>query len=148
MALFELFTASARTRIIRVNLLHLAYLRCLRRRGVTVGPGYLRCRLSFNLLLYANVEQNTDCLLGDGSRHGLEHLVGIHLILNNRISLAVSLQADTLTQLVHVIDMAHPLVVDHLQKYHTLQLTDLLCILEFSLLRLIQLDGFFLQHVL
>ena len=71
MALFELFTASARTRIIRVNLLHLAYLRCLRRRGVTVGPGYLRCRLSFNLLLYANVEQNTDCLLGDGSRHGL-----------------------------------------------------------------------------
>ena len=148
MALFELFTASARTRIVRVNLLHLAYLRCLRRRGVAVGPGYLRCRLPFNLLLYADVEQNADCLLGDGSRHGLEHLVSIHLILNNRISLAVSLQADALTQLVHIIDMAHPLVVDHLQKYHTLQLTNLLCILEFSLLRLIQLDGLFLQHVL
>ena len=148
MALFEFLAASARTRIVRVDFLYLAYLRCLGRRGVAVGSGYLGCRLTLNLLLYTNVEQNADSLLGDRCRHSLEHLVSAHLVLNNRVSLAVSLQANTLTQLVHIINVAHPLVVDHLQKYYALQLTDLLCLLELCLFCLVQLDGLFLQHML
>ena len=38
-----------------------------------------------------------------------------HLVLDKRISLTVSLQTDTLTQLIHIVDVIHPLAVDHLQ---------------------------------
>ena len=148
MALFKFLAASARARIVRVDFLYLAYLRCLRRGGVAVGSGYLGCRFTLDLLLDTDVEQDADGLLGDCCGHSLKHLVSAHLILDNRISLAVSLQADTLAQLVHIVDVAHPLVVNDLQEYYTLQLTDLLCLLELSLFCLLQLYSLFLQHML
>ena len=40
---------------------------------------------------------------------------------------------DTLTELIHIVDMIHPLAVDHLQQYDTLQLTELLDLREFGL---------------
>ena len=43
------------------------------------------------------------------------------------------LKSDTLTQLIHIVDMIHPLAVDHLQQYDTLQLTELLDLREFGL---------------
>ena len=148
MTLFELLAASARARIVRVDFLYLTYLRCTRCRIVTVGSGYLCCRLTLDFLLNTDVEQDADGLLGDGCSHCLKHLVSTHLVLNNRISLAVSLQADTLTQLIHIVDVAHPLVIDDFQKDYALQFTDLLCLLELSLFRLVKLDRLFFQHVL
>ena len=83
----------------------------------------------------------TDGILLDACRHRVKHLIGTHLVLNKRISLTVCLQADTLAQLIHIIDMIHPLAVDHLQKDHALQLTDLFWFRELRFLCLIQLDG-------
>ena len=75
MALFKFLAASARARIVRVDFLYLAYLRCLRRGGVAVGSGYLGCRFTLDLLLDTDVEQDADGLLGDCCGHSLKHLV-------------------------------------------------------------------------
>ena len=70
--------------------------------------------------------QKTDRILLNVLRHFVEHIISDHLIFNLRISLSVSLQADSLTQLVHVVDVIHPLLVDDTKQNHTLQLTNLL----------------------
>ena len=94
------------------------------------------------------MEEQTDGILTDAFGHGVEHFVAAHLVFHQRISLAVGLQADALTQLFHIVDMGHPLVIDHFQKYHAFQLTDHFRLREFRFFILIQLDGFFLQLLL
>ena len=146
-ALLEFLSGTAWTRIVRINLSGFSLLRSLRRR-ILIGSRHLGCRLSLHLLLYADVVKGSHCILADGGRHGVEHLVAAHLVLNQRILLAVCLEADSLPELIHVVDMSHPLVVNYLQKNHALQLTDLLCLRELSFLRLVELGRGLLQHML
>ena len=58
--------------------------------------------------------EDADRIFTDGRGHILEHLISAHLILYQRIPLAIGLKADPLAELVHIVDMGHPLIVDHL----------------------------------
>ena len=88
------------------------------------------------------MEQKTDGILLDGLEHFVKHVVSCHLVLNLRVSLAVCLQADTLAELIHIIDMIHPLLVDNLQKNDTLKLTNLLLLREFCFFLLVEFNSF------
>ena len=83
--------------------------------------------------------QQPDRILLNARRHLVKHIKTCHLVLDKRISLSVGLQSDTLTKLIHIIDVIHPLAVDHLQENDALKLTELLRLRELRLLRLIQL---------
>ena len=58
--------------------------------------------------------EHADRILFNALCHIFKHLIGIHLIFYKRISLSIGLQADTLTQLIHIVDVVHPLSVDNL----------------------------------
>ena len=88
------------------------------------------------------MEQETDGILLDGLEHFVEHVVGCHFVLDLRVSLAVCLQADTLAELIHIIDMIHPLLVDNLQENDTLKLTNLLLLREFCFFFLVEFNSF------
>ena len=85
--------------------------------------------------------EETEGILLDGSCHGIEHLVSVHLVLYERITVTVSLKADTLTQLLHIVDVIHPLPVYNLQHNHSLQLTKLLGLRELCLFGFIKLGS-------
>ena len=70
--------------------------------------------------------QHTESILLDRIDHFIKHIKGIHLVLNNRISLSISCQSNTLTKDFHIINMIHPFAVNALQQNYTLQLTKLL----------------------
>ena len=90
-------------------------------------------------LLHTDAEQSPQRRLCDHVRHFSEHVISHHLILNQRISLPVSLKSDTLTELIHIIDMIHPSGVDDLQQNDTLHFTQLFRFRELSLFRLVGL---------
>ena len=94
------------------------------------------------------MEQQTYRILTDTVGHGIKHLITAHLILNQRIPLGISLQADSLTQLIHIVNMGHPLVIDNLQQNNPFQFTDSLRFREFRFLAFIQLHSFFFQLLL
>ena len=60
------------------------------------------------------MEQETHGFFFDVLRHLIEHLITVHFVLYQRISLTISCQTDTLTQLIHIINVIHPLPVNHL----------------------------------
>ena len=94
------------------------------------------------------MEQDAHCIFTDCGSHAVEHLISAHLILYQRISLAICLEADTFTELIHIINMSHPFCIDYFQKNNTLDLTDLLCLRELCFLGFVKLCGSLLQHVL
>ena len=94
------------------------------------------------------MEQHTQGVFCDRSRHCIKHLKSGQLVLNERISLCERLQADTLTQLIHIIDMSHPLAVNGLEQYDTFEFPDCLRLREFCFLCLIQLDCALLECML
>ena len=59
----------------------------------------------------------------DGTGHGIEHVIAFHLIHNLRILLPVCGKADALTQLVHIVNMVHPVTVHGTKQEYTLDLT-------------------------
>ena len=67
-----------------------------------------------------DMEQKTYGIFLDAGDHVIKHIKSCHLVFYERISLAVCLKSDTLTQLIHIIDVIHPLAVDHLQEDDTL----------------------------
>ncbi len=54
--------------------------------------------------------------------HFLKHIEAFDLILNQRIALPISAQIDTFPQHIHMIQMFHPLIIDHAQHDNLLQL--------------------------
>ena len=75
--------------------------------------------------------------------HGqlLEHVVGDHPVLIQRILLAVSLQTDTLAHLLHDIDVLGPVLIDGLQHADALDLPHPLRRRKLFFLLLIHPDG-------
>ena len=49
--------------------------------------------------------------------HGLEHVEALALILDDGVGLRVGAQADALPQIVHGVDVIHPVLVDHAQRH-------------------------------
>ena len=88
------------------------------------GAGLLGHLFPFDFLVGAhlNQEQPANGLLSDGLNHCLEHLVAFLFIGHHRVMLAVSPQADALLQIVHGIDVVHPVFVYHPQHDDPLQL--------------------------
>ena len=66
------------------------------------------------------MKQNPDGFLLNAGCHGREHLITAELILYQRITLGKCLQANTLAQLFHIVDVIHPFAVNDLQKEYTL----------------------------
>ena len=141
-ALFVLLAASAWAWIVWIDLTLCALYRFSRAGLVFVGSGHFGYLLTFYFLLNTYMEQETDGILLDGLEHFVKHVVSCHLVLNLRVSLAVCLQADTLAELIHIIDMIHPLLVDNLQKNDTLKLTNLLLLREFCFFLLVEFNSF------
>src|SRR3984957_8361401 len=52
--------------------------------------------------------------------HGFEHVEGFSLVLDQRIVLAISAQADALFEVIHAEQVIFPLLVDHAQHDHAL----------------------------
>src|SRR5581483_11118669 len=59
------------------------------------------------------VEQVPDGLFLDAVHHGAEHVVALALVLDQRVALAVTAQADALAQVVHLVQVLAPLAVEH-----------------------------------
>ena len=95
-----------------------------------------------------NMIQHTYSVFLNRADHAVKHLECVHLVLNNRISLAVCHQTDTLTEHFHIIDVIHPFAVDAFQKDNSLKLTKLFRFRELSLLRFIKLHSLFLHNML
>ena len=147
-ALFIFLATSARTRIIRI---YLCCLTLLRRALCRIHPCWFRLLwqpahvLPSALLLHGTADGR---YLPECCCHLIKHVITAHLVLYKRISLAICLQTDTLTKLIHIINMIHPLTVNDFQKNDTLQLTDLLRLRELCFFCLIQLDCLLLsKHV-
>src|SRR5690242_7704002 len=68
------------------------------------------------------VEQVPDGLFLDAVHHGAEHVVALALVLDQRVALAVTAQADALAQVVHLVQVLAPLAVEHGQHYAPLDL--------------------------
>ena len=93
------------------------------------------------------MEQNTDGILTDRCRHAVEHLIAAHLILNQRVSLTIRLQTDAFAQLIHIVDMSHPLCINHFQKDHALHLAYLFRACKLCLACLIKLRCRLFEHM-
>ena len=96
-----------------------------------------------------DVHEETRCILLDGFHHGIEHVITRQLVLNYRITSAHGLETDTLSQLCHVVDVVHPLHINHLQQCHTLDLAHVTaCLGDLLFLCLIELLGLIQQTLL
>ena len=95
-AVLIFLTGTARARIVRVDLLLGAALRCIRNGIILIGSCHLRNLLTLDVLLNTRVVNTAYRILLDRLCHRLKHVVCCHLILDNGVLLAVSLQTDTL----------------------------------------------------
>ena len=94
------------------------------------------------------MEQHTNRILSDRCCHLIEHIETGKLVLNYRILATICLQGNTLTKLCHVVQVCHPFLVDDLQQYDTLDLTEMLWLWELRFLRFVYLGCFFLDSLL
>src|SRR6266540_4906429 len=65
-----------------------------------------------------------DELLLDGRLHLLEHVEGLALVLHQGITLPVGPEPDALLEVVHLVQVLAPLVVDDREQHHPLQLAE------------------------
>ena len=92
------------------------------------------------------MEHHLQRIILDGSCHLIEHIVSDHLVLDKRILLSICCKPDRLPQLIHIIDVVHPVCIHRLQQDDTLDLTNIsasLC--QLLLLRLIKVIRFLNQ---
>ena len=58
----------------------------------------------------------------DGRNHLIEHIKSLFLICHNGICLPISPKANAIAQLIHVVDMFHPLAIHFSQQHDALYL--------------------------
>ena len=75
------------------------------------GFGHLLTLGGLARLAHFDSQQHLDAGLPDGIDHLVEHIKALDTVLDDGVLLAVAAQNDALTQLVHVINMVHPLAV-------------------------------------
>ena len=81
--------------------------------------------LSLGSGLYSHVVAEFDELFLDGVDHQLEHVKAFLCIGCCRILSAQSSEAYTAFELLHVVDVIHPFIIDYSDEYHALDLSDL-----------------------
>ena len=149
MAVLVLLSASARARIVRVDLLRFALDGLLLKRIVLVRSHDLCGGLTFNLLLDPYMVEHAERLFLDHLGHLLEHLEAVHTVLDLRIMLRISRKTDSLAKLFHIIDVIHPSRIDYLKKHDPFEFTHPVFtrerLLQFLFLLLIQLPRLLLQ---
>ena len=112
--MFVFLSAAAGAGIVGIDFFGLAALGRFYSAVIFVRPGYFGYLLTFRFLFHTDVHQNANRILLDAGGHDVEHLVACHLIFYQRISLAVGLESDPLTELIHIVDVVHPFPVDYL----------------------------------
>ena len=145
MAILILLSAAAGTGIVGINLCRFALLGLLLKALVFVGTGNLCNLLTLYLLLNLYGEEQTNSILFDSGLHSSEHIKSANLEFSKRILLAHTCKARRFLQLIHIIDVAHPLTIDHTEEYDTLNFTDLLGLREFGFFCFVKLDCLFLK---
>ena len=63
-----------------------------------------------------NGKYHSYCVLTDRGYHFVEHIHTFNTVLYNRVLLTVGTKSDTLFQLLHVVDMSHPLCIHHFEQ--------------------------------
>src|SRR5579875_2262811 len=81
------------------------------RGGRRAGRDLLDDRVLLDLEL--EVEEVPDRLLLDAVHHGVEHVVALPLVLDQRVALRHRTQADALAEVVHLVQVLAPLAVEH-----------------------------------
>ena len=145
MTVLVLLSRTAGAGIIRINLPSLSGLRRSHSRLVPVCCKRLRHLLSLYFLFQFNLVKYAHRLFLDAPHHFLEHLIARNLVFYERILLSIRLQADSITEDIHIINMAHPLLIHHLQEDDTLRFTHLFRIRELRFLLFIKTDSLLLQ---
>src|SRR5690606_32911915 len=92
-------------------------------RGGVGGHPALPGGLARLLGLHLEVEQVAHRLLLDGLVHGLEELVALTLVLDERVALPHGAQPDALLEVVHLVEVLAPLAVEHGEHDAPLELT-------------------------
>ena len=112
MAVFILLSTAAGTGIVGIDLGMLSGLGTGGCGIILVGACDLSHLLTLHLTLNADTVKHGDGIGADGLVHGIDHVVAGHLVFIHGIALAICLKSDTLAQLIHVIDLFHPLSVN------------------------------------
>ena len=125
-ALLPLQPAAAGTGIVAADL-HGLFHGLLFRRGAVAAHvlhGGLGDPLPLDLfvLLQPDGVQPADGLILNGRDHFLKHIQGFPLVDVHGVVVAVALEPDALLQIVHGVDMIHPVFVYHPEHDDTLQL--------------------------
>ena len=68
------------------------------------------------------VVQNPDGVLAYRCHHSVEHVKALHAVGNDGVVVSIGAERYSLLELVHVVDMLHPLSVHDLQKRNSLHL--------------------------
>ena len=82
-------------------------------------------------------EQDTHSLFTEALNHVHEHVKALPLILLQRVLLAVSPEADSVSQMIHVQEVVLPQAVKHLEHEETLGPCHLFRTEEFHLFRIV-----------
>ena len=78
--------------------------------------------LDLLVLLHADGVQAAHRLLLNGGDHLLEHLEGLLFIGDDRVGLGIGAQADALAQILHRVDVIHPVLIHDAQQHDALNL--------------------------
>jgi len=82
-----------------------------------------------------------DGIFLDRPRHRLEQLKTFAAVLDNRVMLGIAAHADAVAQVVHDVDMVHPLAVDSAQQDEPFRIAHQVRRCEFLLARLVAGQG-------
>ena len=86
-----------------------------------------------------HVRHVLDEVVLDEAHHGLEHVEALTLPLGERVLLAHGAEVDALAQVVHLVEVLAPVLVDHRQHHAPLDLAEVLGA-DRLLLRLVQIE--------
>ncbi len=144
---FIFFSAAAGTGIVSSYFLGGAYRFLFRFAGIRhrrIGL-FQSCGGTLTLFGFRHEFDSQDQLRGvfaDCGDHFIEHVIAFDSIFDNRVFLAVGTKVHSLTELVHIVDMVHPFLVDHPKQDKALEMAhDIIAIFLFAVL--ISLMGFF-----
>ena len=77
--------------------------------------------------------------------HFFKHIIRRKFIFNQRISLCISMQTNSLAHLIHIVNMIHPFLIDDAQHHDTLQFPHPFFVADFLFFQFIQLHAQFFQ---
>ena len=111
--------------------------------SAAVGGNIFSNLFSFQFFPRHNPVQHLHGVFLNTFNRFVKHFKTDKLVLNQRILLSKRAQTNALPHLIHVVDMIHPLLVNHLQQQNPFRFPELFNIVKLLLFLLIELMRFF-----